>query len=338
MKVAILGSGSWGITLASLIGKKEIPVFLWGREADVAESIQKDRHHPFFATACLLPNCVTATCDLKEAVHEADVIFFVIPSQAMRSVSSEAAKYAKAEVLAVSFAKGFEDQTYKRMSQIIEEEFSKISSRVGVVSGPNHAEEIILGQPAATLAAAKRIEVAEQIREILMGPTFRVYTGKDMIGAELGGALKNVIALAVGIASGLGLGDNPKAALMTRGLAEIARLGSAMGAHPMTFTGLSGVGDLIATCTSEHSRNFRAGRLISKGKTAQEAQQEIGMVVEGIRATNAALHLAKQMKISMPIAEELNQVLTGSKSAEDAMKVLMSRSGSKEQEEYFFQD
>lgn len=338
MKVAILGSGSWGITLASLIGKKEISVSLWGRETDVAESIQKDRHHPSFATECLLPDCVTATCDLKEALQGAEIVFFVVPSQAMRSVAREAAKYAKPEVLAVSFAKGFEDQTYKQMSLVIEEEFSNISSKVGAVSGPNHAEEIILGQPAATLAAAKTIEVAEQIREILMGPTFRVYTGTDMIGAELGGALKNVIALAVGIASGLGLGDNPKAALMTRGLAEIARLGSAMGAHPMTFTGLSGVGDLIATCTSEHSRNFRAGRLISKGKTAQEAQREIGMVVEGIRATGAALHLANQMKISMPIAEELNQVLIGNKSAEDAMKVLMGRSSSKEQEEYFFQD
>lgn len=335
MKTAVIGSGSWGVTLASLIGSKGISVSLWGREDELANELQDKRHHPTFATECRLPDSVTATSNLQEAVENADFLFLVVPSQAMRSVAQQAASYAKKDAVIVSFAKGFEDHTFKRMSEILEEEFANITTQIGVVSGPNHAEEIILGQPAATLAAAKNGAVAEKIQELLMGPTFRVYTGKDVVGAELGGALKNVIALAVGIAGGLGLGDNPRAALMTRGLAEMARLGVAMGAHPMTFTGLSGVGDLIATCTSEHSRNFRAGRLISQGKTAKEAQDSIGMVVEGIRATEAALALAKKADVLIPIAQELHSVLVGEKSAKEAMTVLMSRSSSHEAEEYF---
>jgi len=335
MKIAILGSGSWGIALAYLIGKKNLEVALWGREEDVIEVIQSERHHPFFASNCKISDSVLATSDLKKAVVNADFIFFVIPSKAMRSVAKEAVKYASKDVTVVSFAKGFEDETFKRMTEILAEEFSEVTTRIGAVSGPNHAEEVIAGQPAATLTVAKEIEVAEKIQEILMGSTFRVYAGTDVIGAELGGALKNVIALAVGIAAGLDLGDNPRAALMTRGLAEIARLGVSLGAHPMTFTGLSGVGDLIATCTSEHSRNYRAGKLIASGKNAQEAQAEIGMVVEGLRAVEAAIALSEKRNVDMPIVKTLNEVLQGKMSAAEAMTSLMSRTKNHEQEEQF---
>ena len=335
MKATVIGSGSWGVTLASLVSAKGISVSLWGRDEELVENLQSKRHHPTFASDYLLSDSITATSDLKEAVEGADYIFFVVPSQAMRNVAKQVALYCDKNPIVISFSKGFEDQTFKRMSEVLEEEFQEITSQIGIVSGPNHAEEIIQGQPAATLAAAKEISVAEKIQDLLVSSKFRVYTSNDVIGAELGGALKNVIALSVGVASGLGLGDNPKAALMTRGLAEIARLGVAMGAHPMTFTGLSGLGDLIATCTSEHSRNFRAGRLISQGRTAKEAQEIIGMVVEGIRATDAAMALAEKHKISMPIVKELQSVLIGQKSVKEAMEILMTRSSIHEAEEYF---
>lgn len=338
MKVGILGCGSWGVTVASLLGRKEIETLLWCREAGLAQALQNERHHPSFAPQCELPKSVTVSSTLEDVVAQAEVLLFIVPSKAMSEVAEKAALYAKKDVLVVSFAKGFEEQTFRRMSEVLEGKFALKSQRVGVVSGPNHAEEIILGQPAATLAASKQLSTAEEIQSLLMGPSFRVYTSTDLVGAEIGGALKNIIALAVGIAAGLGLGDNAKAALMTRGLAEIARLGVALGAHPMTFTGLSGVGDLIATCTSEHSRNYRAGKILSQGKTAVEAEREIGMVVEGIRSVEAALFLARKKNVAMPITESMHRILNGQATAVDVMEQLMGRAGIQEAESYYFQN
>lgn len=339
MKITILGSGSWGMALAWVLSQKtdstSPQISLWGRNQDLMNKIEATRSHPTFTPKQRLGDTVCATSSLEAALKDSGIVLFVVPSRGMREVARNASRFIKPETFIVSCVKGFEDRTYKRISQILKEELGHLNPKIAVLTGPNHAEEVILGEPAATLIASKNLEAAQQIQDCLAAPSLRIYTSEDLIGAELGGALKNVIALAVGIASGLGLGDNAKAALMTRGLAEIARLGVAMGAHPMTFTGLSGVGDLIATCTSEHSRNFRAGRLFAKGKKRSEVELEIGMVVEGIRATEAAIALAEQYNISVPIAKQLHQVITESKSPMSALEELMSRNMNHELEKYY---
>lgn len=333
MKIGVLGIGSWGTTLAHLLSEKGHQVILWGRDEKTTLEMQKNRFHPKFATQVKLSDSLEVTSDFEKTIQESECLFFVIPSSAMGEVSRRAAKYAKKDVLVVSCAKGFEVGTAKRMSQVLEEGFLGISSSISVLSGPNHAEEVILSQPSATLIASKDGEVAKQIQDILITPFFRVYTSLDVIGAEVGGALKNIIALASGILAGLGMGDNSRAALMTRGLAEIARLGVAMGANPMTFTGLSGVGDLIVTCTSEHSRNFRAGKLMAQGKTAKEAVLEIGMVVEGIRATESAHLLAKEFAVPMPISEVLYGIISDKLTVESGVAQLLEREKNIEPEE-----
>ena len=333
MKIGVLGSGSWGATLAYLLSTKGHEVILWGRDSELMAELQATRHHPRFASSMTFPDQIEATSDFEKTIQESDCLFFVVPSYGMGEIAERAAKFAKKDVLLVSCAKGFEPGTFKRMSEVLEEKFVGISSKVEVLSGPNHAEEVILGQPSATLIASKDEEAGKRIQDILITPTFRVYTSLDVIGAEIGGALKNIIALASGILSGLKMGDNSKAALMTRGLAEIARLGVAMGANPMTFTGLSGVGDLIVTCTSEHSRNFRAGKLMAQGRTAKEAMAEIGMVVEGIRAAEAAHFLSLQTAVPMPISEVLYGVIQEKLSVHEAVARLLEREKNSELEE-----
>lgn len=339
MKITVLGSGSWGMALAWVLSQKadatSFPIILWGRNQELMKKIEETRSHPTFVPNQRLGDRVRATSSMEEALKEADIVLFAVPSRGMREVAQKASAFIKPEAFVVSCVKGFEDLTYRRISQILEEELEPLNPKIAVLTGPNHAEEVILGEPTATLIASSNLKTAQQIQDCLAAPSLRIYTSEDLIGAELGGALKNVIALSVGIASGLGLGDNAKAALMTRGLAEIARLGVAMGAHPMTFTGLSGVGDLIATCTSEHSRNFRAGRLFAQGKKRSEVELEIGMVVEGIRATEAAIALAERYHISVPIADQLHQVITESKSPRDALEELMSRNMNHELEQYY---
>lgn len=333
MHIAVIGAGSWGTALAGVLGQKHTSVVLWARSPELAAQIQSTRQNTNYLPGLILPESVVITSTLQEAAQNASLIVLATPSHAMRHMAAALAPYARDNTIMVTAAKGFELSTFKRMSEIIAEELPSLADRVAVLSGPNHAEEVALGHPTATVAAAKTRNVAEYVQETLMLPYFRVYTNPDVTGVEVAGALKNIIALGAGIADGLGFGDNAKSALMTRGLAEITRLGMAMGANPLTFAGLAGIGDLIATCTSRHSRNRRAGIMLAEGKTADEIQRETSMVVEGIRATQAAYQLAAQYQVDMPITHQLYQVLYQNKSPKEAVLELMTRSRTHEVEE-----
>ena len=333
MHIAVIGAGSWGTALASVLGQKHAAVRLWVRSPELSEQIQVTRENATYLPGCKLPQSVTITHKLEEAATGASLIVLVTPSHAIRQTAVQLAPYIKTETMLVTAAKGLELTSMKRLSAIIAEELPMISEQIAVLSGPNHAEEVALRYPAATVVAAKSRKVAEYIQDAFMLPYFRVYTNPDIIGVELAGALKNVIALGAGLSDGLGFGDNAKSALMTRGLAEIARLGIAMGANPLTFAGLAGIGDLIATCTSVHSRNRRAGLMLAAGKTIDEIQAETAMVVEGVRAAKAAYQLADRYEVAMPITDQLYQVLYQNKSPKDAVLELMTRGRTHEVEE-----
>ncbi|HWR08951.1 NAD(P)H-dependent glycerol-3-phosphate dehydrogenase [Sporomusa sp.] len=333
MKIAVIGAGSWGTALAAILGQKHQSVALWVRSPELSGQIEATRENATYLPGCKLPRSVAITASLGEAAGGASLIVLATPSHAIRQTAAKLVPYIRAESVIVSAAKGLELASVKRMSEIIAEELPVVAGQIAVLSGPNHAEEVALHQPAATVAAAQSRKVAEYVQDTFMLPYFRVYTNPDIIGVELAGALKNIIALGAGIADGLGFGDNAKSALMTRGLAEIARLGMAMGANPLTFAGLAGIGDLIATCTSVHSRNRRAGILLASGKTVDQLQSETSMVVEGIRATMAAHQLAAQYEVDMPITEQIHQVLYQSKPPKDAVLELMTRSRTHEVEE-----
>ena len=333
MKIAIIGAGSWGTAMASQLGLKHKEVVLWARKPDLAEAIESNRQNHAYLPEVLLPPAVKCTADLAEAATGAGLIILTTPSHAIRQTAQQLAPHISPDAIAVSAAKGLEAGTYKRMSQIIAEEIPQLAGKVGAISGPNHAEEVGRQHPSASVVATVAKSAAETVQDAYMLPYFRVYTNPDLIGVELGGALKNIIALGAGIVEGLGFGDNTKAALMTRGLAEITRLGTALGANPRTFSGLAGIGDLIVTCTSKHSRNRRAGILLAEGKTAAEIQRETNMVVEGIRATAAAYELAQRHHVVMPITEQAWQVIYQGKSAKEAVLELMTRSKTHEVEE-----
>lgn len=333
MHIAVIGAGSWGTALATVLGQKHEDVRLWVRSPELSRQIEIARENPSYLPGCKLPDSVTITNKLEHAAKDASLIVLVTPSHAIRQTAMRLAPYIKADSILVTAAKGLEVASVKRNSEVIAEALPIISEQIAVLSGPNHAEEVALHYPTATVIATKSRKVAEYIQDTFMLPDFRVYTNPDIIGVELAGALKNVIALGAGISEGLGFGDNTKSALMTRGLAEITRLGIAMGANPLTFAGLTGIGDLIATCTSVHSRNRRAGLMLAAGKTAEEIQAETSMVVEGIRATKAAYQLAAKYEIDMPITAQLYQVLYQQKSPKDAVLELMIRSKTHEVEE-----
>ncbi|MDF2571570.1 MAG: hypothetical protein K0R55_3174 [Sporomusa sp.] len=333
MHIAVIGAGSWGTALAAVLGQKHQSVTLWVRSAELRGQIQTTRENTSYLPGCKLPKSVTVTHKLCEAASDSTLIVLATPSHAVRQTAAELAPYIDANSIIVSAAKGLELTSVKRMSEVIAEELPLIAGQIAVLSGPNHAEEVALGHPTATVAAATSRKVAEYVQDTFMLPYFRVYTNPDINGVELAGALKNIIALGAGIADGLGFGDNTKSALMTRGLAEIARLGIAMGANPLTFAGLAGIGDLIATCTSVHSRNRRAGIMLAAGKTVDQIQVETSMVVEGIRATKAAYQLAANYAVDMPITEQIYHVLYQNKSPKEAVLELMTRSRTHEVEE-----
>ena len=333
MHIAVIGAGSWGTALATVLGQKHAAVRLWVRSPELSHKIQESRENETYLPGCKLPESVTITHNLEEVAAEASLLVLVTPSHAIRETVVKLAPYIKPETILVTAAKGLELSSVKRISEIIAEELPINSEQIAVLSGPNHAEEVALRYPTATVVAAKSRKVAEYIQDTFMLPYFRVYTNPDIIGVELAGALKNVIALGAGISDGLGFGDNAKSAFMTRGLAEITRLGMAMGANPLTFAGLAGIGDLIATCTSVHSRNRRAGLLLAVGKTVAEIQTETSMVVEGIRATNAAYQLSAKYEVDMPITTQIYQVLYQNKSPKDAVLELMTRGRTHEVEE-----
>lgn len=325
-EIAVLGSGSWGTALSMVLAENGHGVRLWSRSEEQARSINKEKRNPKYLPDVTLPEGIHATTDLKEAIEGASVAVLVVPTKAMRQVLPELKCVMKHDMLFVHASKGIEPESNLRISQIIEEEIpEELRTGVVVLSGPSHAEEVCQKQPTTVTSACENEDHARMVQDLFMNNDFRVYTNPDVIGVEMGGALKNIIAIGAGMTAGLGFGDNAKAALMTRGLAEMARLGLKQGANPMTFAGLGGLGDLIVTCTSVHSRNWRAGYALGTGKSVDEVEQEMGMVVEGIRTTKAAYQLAKKLNVEMPITEELYDVLFHNKPVDEAVSELMGR-------------
>ena len=321
-KIGIVGSGSWGIALAVLLYNNGHHVSVWSAlPEEITEMKTTGRHHTL--PDLVLPDGMMFTESLEEVMKDKDVLVTAVPSVYVRSTAQKMKPYCREGQIIVNVAKGVEEHTLLTLCQIVEEEIP--CARVAVLSGPSHAEEVSRGIPTTCVIGAHEKATAEYLQNIFMSDVFRVYTSPDMLGICIGGALKNVIALAAGIADGLGYGDNTKAALITRGNAEITRLGVAMGANPHTFAGLSGIGDLIVTCASMHSRNRRAGILIGKGYTKDEAMKEVQMVVEGVFSAKAALELSKKYNIEMPIVEQVNKVLFEDKPAAEAVKELMLR-------------
>lgn len=325
-KIAVFGAGTWGIALARLLAVNGRDVTVWSAIPAELKSLSTTRRHPNLP-GMELPSAMHYTADIAEACTGRDILLFAVPSPFVRSTAKKAAKYIPDGQLIVDVAKGVEDKTLMTMSEIIEDELAKAkrTARVVALSGPTHAEEVARDMPTLIVAASEDEAAAKAVQKAFTAPSFRVYTNTDRRGTELGGAVKNVIALAVGIALGLGYGDNAKAALITRGNAELTRLGIAMGCKPETFAGLSGMGDLIVTCTSMHSRNLHAGMLLGRGKTAEEAKAEVGQVVEGINALPAACRLAKKYRVEMPIVQSVDAILSGKLEARNALAALMGR-------------
>ena len=328
MKIGVLGAGSWGTALAVLLHENGHEVTLWSIDKREVAMIDEKREQVEKLPGVRIPDRIAVTNDVESSVAGKDILVMAVPSIFIRSTSKMIAPYVKEGQLIVNVAKGIEEETLMNMTDIIEDEIKQ--ARVGVLSGPSHAEEVGRRIPTTVVAGAHDKKTAEEIQEAFMSPVFRVYTSPDMVGIELGAALKNVIALAAGIVDGLGLGDNTKAALITRGIAEITRLGLAMGVRFETFIGLSGIGDLIVTCTSTHSRNHNAGYLIGQGKSYQEAMDEVKMVVEGVYSAKAALALARKYNVEVPITEQVNQVLFEGRSAKDAVTSLLMRNRTSE--------
>ena len=306
-KISVLGSGSWGLALALLLHNNGHEVLLWSARPENARKLREKRENPDRLPGVRLPDEIDVLTDMERALKDVDVTVLAVASPYIRSTAHKMAPFVCKDQKIVNVAKGIEEKTLKTLSEVIEEEIPQ--GNVAVLSGPSHAEEVGRGLPTTCVISAHSQETAEYLQSIFMSPVFRVYTTPDILGVELGGALKNVIALAAGTADGLGYGDNTKAALMTRGIAELTRLGEALGGKPETFSGLTGVGDLIVTCTSVHSRNRKAGYLMGKGMTAEEAMKEVKMVVEGVYSAKAALGLAKKCNVAVPIVEAVNRVL-----------------------------
>lgn len=322
-EIGIIGAGSWGTALSLLLSKNGNRVTVWSIMEEEIQMLNKDREQTDKLPGVKLPADMMFTTDLETAVTGKDVLVLAVPSPYTRSTSAMMRPFVTEGQKIVNVAKGIEETTLMTLSQMIEEEIPQAD--VSVLSGPSHAEEVGKGLPTTIVVGSKSRETAEYLQNLFMNEVFRVYISSDILGIELGAALKNVVALAAGIADGLGYGDNTKAALITRGIAEIARLGLAMGGRIETFYGLTGIGDLIVTCASMHSRNRRAGILIGKGASMEAAMKEVKMVVEGVYSAKAGFALAKKYQVSMPIIEQVNEVLFDNKSADLAVKELMER-------------
>ncbi len=322
-KVSVIGAGGWGCALACVLCDNGHDVALWSALPEEVRLLDENRENKAKLPGVRLADSILITDDLPSACKDRDLLVFAVPSVFIRSTAKSASPWVREGQVIVSVAKGIEENTLNTMTDIIKEEIPWAD--VAVLSGPSHAEEVGRRMPTTVVAGARSDATARFVQDIFMNDVFRVYASQDMIGIELGGALKNIIALAAGVVDGLGLGDNTKAALMTRGIAEITRLGQAAGGRQETFAGLSGIGDLIVTCTSRHSRNHNAGELIGKGYTAQQAMDEVKMVVEGVYSARAAKKLAQKYGVTMPIVDEVNAVLFDGKSAPDAMNDLLRR-------------
>jgi len=321
-KVSIIGGGTWGIALAVLLHKNGHEITIWSALEKEIEMLRTTHVHKMLPDV-VLPEDMIFTTDDKEAVEGKDLLVMAVASAFTRVTAKRLSPLVAQDQKIVNVAKGIEENTLMTLSEIIEQEITQAD--VAVLSGPSHAEEVSRGIPTTIVVGAKSKRTAEYIQSLFMNEVFRVYTSPDVLGVELGGSLKNVVALAAGIADGLGYGDNTKAALITRGITEIARLGMAMGGKFETFCGLTGIGDLIVTCASMHSRNRRAGILIGQGRTCEEAMKEVQMVVEGVYSAKAAIQLAEKYQVQLPIIEQVNAVLFEGKSADQAVKDLMLR-------------
>ncbi len=333
MKVSVIGSGSWGCALATVLADNGHEVCLWSYFKEESEQLSRDRENKNNLPGLILPENISFTSDLAEAVKEREVIVMVTPSHVIGSTAEAMSPYVKDKAIIVCASKGFDSKTQDTLTNTIKSHIP--NAYVSALSGPSHAEEVAKKMPTTLVSACENIEIAKKIQNLFSTKYMRVYTSTDVMGVELGGALKNVIALCAGISDGLGYGDNTKAAIITRGMNEIAKLGVAMGADISTFSGLTGMGDLIVTCTSMHSRNRRAGILIGQGKTAEEAMKEVNMVVEGVYAAKEAYALSKKMNIEMPITTQAYRIIFEGVTAHDAAKELMRRDKKHETDDGF---
>ncbi|WEG74115.1 NAD(P)H-dependent glycerol-3-phosphate dehydrogenase [Vagococcus intermedius] len=332
-KIAVLGPGSWGTALAKVLVENGHDVTIWGNKKEQAEEINTAHTNKNYLPTITLPEGLKATTELAVAVTGADAILFVVPTKAIRSVASDLVAVMDTKPVIIHASKGLEQVTHKRISEVLLEEIPEDKRQdVVVLSGPSHAEEVAVRDITTITAASKNLVYAEYVQTLFMNDYFRIYTNTDVIGVETGAALKNIIALGSGAISGLGFGDNAKAAIMTRGLAEISRLGVAMGADPLTFIGMSGVGDLIVTCTSVHSRNWRAGDLLGRGHNLEEILANMGMIVEGVSTTKAAYELSRELDVELPITEAIYSVLYENQDVKTAARQIMLRDGKSEEE------
>jgi glycerol-3-phosphate dehydrogenase (NAD(P)+) len=322
IKLAVIGAGSWGTTVAGL-ASVNTPTMLWARRPELAQQINQTNTNPEYLPSFVLPESLCATSSLEEAVGSADVVVMAVPSHGFREVASRAVEFIRPWVPVVSLAKGIERSTLKRMSEVVEDEMP--GHPVAVLTGPNLAREIMAGQPAATVVAIDHDTIAHELQRIFSRPTMRVYTNPDVVGCEVAGVVKNVIAIAAGMAEGMGFGDNTRATLITRGLAEMSRLGVAMGGDPLTFAGLAGMGDLIATCSSRQSRNNSVGLALGRGTPIDEILGGMNMVAEGVKSSPSVLDLARRYGVEMPITEQVVAVCHEGRTAPEALTVLMQR-------------
>ncbi|SMB94459.1 glycerol 3-phosphate dehydrogenase (NAD(P)+) [Desulfonispora thiosulfatigenes DSM 11270] len=334
-KVAVLGSGSWGTALAITLAKKGYDTNIWARRSSLAQELNENKENKQYLPGVVIPNNIYSSADLEKVIHKAKYIVMSIPTHGIREVALQLKNIIKPDSILINTSKGIEPGTLMLQHEVIEEEIPEMYERIALLSGPSHAEEVGKELPTAVVVASRISEVATEIQDLFISPKFRVYTNLDVIGVEVGGALKNVIALATGIADGLGFGDNTKAAIITRGLTEIARIGKKMGANDLTFAGLTGIGDLVVTCNSMHSRNRRAGIAIGQGKKLDTILAEMGMVVEGVRTCKATMELSKKYDVELPISKEVYNVLFEGVTPEKAVVNLMTRLKTHEVESVF---
>lgn len=329
-RVAVLGGGSWGTALSVLLSKNGVDTGIWVRSDEQFNTMYNKRENPKYLPGVRLPEQLVISTDMDEILDDSNIVVLAVPTHSVRELLVQLQDKINKNRIIVNVAKGIENNSKKRISEIVKEYFP--DNDFVALSGPSHAEEVAFDIPTTVVSASRNKKVAEYIQDVFSCSTFRVYTNPDVVGVELGGALKNIIALGAGISDGLGYGDNTKAALMTRGIYEMSKLGVALGADPDTFSGLSGIGDLIVTCTSMHSRNRRAGILIGQGLSMEKAAEEIGMVVEGIKTTKSTFELAGDIGVEMPITKELYNVLYKGADVRESVGKLMGRSMKHEME------
>ena len=324
MRIGVLGAGTWGVALARMLAVAGHDVMIWSALEQEIDQLSSTHTHPNLP-GMEIPEAITYTKSIETICQDKDILLFAVPSPFVRATARKAAPFVKGSQIIVDVAKGIEADTLMTMTQIIGDELKNPAVKLVALSGPTHAEEVAKDMPTTIVSACEDMAAAELVQEVFTTGCMRVYTNDDVHGVELCGALKNVIALASGIATGLGCGDNARAALITRGIAEMSRLGAAMGCREQTFGGLAGIGDLIVTATSQHSRNNRCGMLLGQGMSREEATAKVGMVVEGLNALPAAMRLAQQYQVEMPIVETVDAVVSGQVSAQEAIRILMSR-------------